>query len=88
MGVIWLELEGIKQLHSLKGAFLVSFRTRELFLVKQDNIELKNTGPLFFFFFYQMGPLASCLNKRSDHSFTFKEVCPDKAYSGKPLMCF
>lgn len=50
MGVIWLELEGIKQLHSLKGAFLVSFRTRELFLVKQDNIELKNTGPLFFFF--------------------------------------
>ena len=49
MGVIWLELEGIKQLHSLKGAFLVSFRTRELFLVKQDNIELKNTGPLFFF---------------------------------------
>ena len=41
-----------------------------------------------FFFFYQMGPLASCLNKRSGHSFTFKEVCPDKAYSGKPLMCF
>lgn len=51
MGVIWLELEGIKQSHSLKGAFLVSFRTRELFLVKQNNIEFKNTGPLFFFFF-------------------------------------
>ena len=52
MGVIWLELEGIKQSHSLKGAFLVSFRTRELFLVKQNNIEFKNTGPLFFFFFF------------------------------------
>ena len=87
MGVIWLELEGIKQSHSLKGAFLVSFRTRELFLVKQDNIELKITGPLFFFF-NQLGPLVSCLNKRSDHSFTLKEVCPDKVYSVKPLMCF
>lgn len=74
MGVIWLELEGIKQSHSLKGAFLVSFRTRELFLVKQNNIEFKNTGPLFFFFFHQIGPLVSCLNKRSDHAFTLKEV--------------
>lgn len=35
-----------------------------------------------------MGPLASCLNKESDHSFILKEVYPDKAHSVKPLVCF
>lgn len=35
-----------------------------------------------------MGPLASCLNKKSDHSFILKEVYPDKAHSVKPLVCF
>ena len=41
-----------------------------------------------YYFFFQMGPLASCLNKRSDHSFILKEVYPDKAHSVKPLVCF
>ena len=84
MGIAWLDLEGIKQSHSLKRSVSCLFGDKRAVSEKIRQYRVKKKYHSSYFF--PNGSTGIMSEQEDNHSFLFKEVYPDKVHGIKPLV--